>query len=157
MRGGHTGRTCVGEMENSKRKRLAEFEFNMADLLGDYCFVPNANEDFNDDIDEGILSMLSEHPRPAHEAFRAGKLLCPKDICVQNLYFFEHNGIDHHFRMKHNAPLTKNDHEHSVRICRPLHENETKECLEMIFRYREQKVCIFCEISTVFFTYQINL
>jgi hypothetical protein len=54
-------------MENSKRKRLAEFAFNMADLPGhDYCFVPNANENFNDDIDKGILSILSRSAlRPA--------------------------------------------------------------------------------------------
>jgi hypothetical protein len=130
-------------------KRLAEFVFKMADLLD----LTNANENLNEVLDEDVRSMLSGLDRPVHQAFINGKLLCPKDICIEKMEFFEGNGIDHHFRVKHNAPFTNSDHDDSLRVFRTLHEKETKECLEMIFRCRERKVCIFFDYSNYSFDY----
>jgi hypothetical protein len=101
------------------------------------------NEGKNDYLDEEFVTILYGMERPVHNAYISGKVLCPKDVCVEKFGFFEQNGIDHHFRMKHNAPFTKNDRDDSLIICRKLHEKETKKCLETIFRCREGKVCIF--------------
>ena len=103
--------------------------------------VPHANNEYaNVDIDEEVRSLHATLERPFHEAFRNGKKLCPKDSCVEKMEFFEHNGIDHHFRTKHNAPFTNSDNDDSLRKFRTLYEKETKDFLEMIFKCREKKV-----------------
>ena len=123
-------------------KRLAETVFNMAASCDFHeADVPHANNEYaNVDIDEEVRSLHATLERPFHEAFRNGKKLCPKDSCVEKMEFFEHNGIDHHFRTKHNAPFTNSDNDDSLRKFRTLYEKETKDFLEMIFKCREKKV-----------------
>ena len=121
----------------------------MADSFDELC-ASHANEFANDVNDEDMQAFLSQMERPIHQALRSGKILCPKDTCVERMGFFEENGIDHHFRVKHNGPFTKSDSDDSERISRSLYEKETNEYLQAIFRYRQQKVRLFLILILLF-------
>ena len=71
-------------------KRLAENANKMADMHIE--LYANENK---------IAELLSNSERPVHRAVSSGKVLCPKDECIQEKLFFQENGIVHHFRMKH--------------------------------------------------------
>ena len=91
----------VGENGELAGKRLAETVSSMAALCDFHEAVSHANNEYaNVDIDEEVRSLHATLERPFHEAFTNGKKLCPKDSCVEKMEFFEHNGIDHHFRTK---------------------------------------------------------
>ena len=62
--------------------------------------------------------------RPVQKAFRSRKLLCPKQGCQEKLLFFEETGIDHHFRVKHNAEFSGSDYQSSIQARRILHERD---------------------------------
>ena len=119
------------------RKRLGENAFKMADQTNDLNICIDSDT-------EDVRYMLLEMERPIHNAFKSGKVLCPKQLCLGRKEFFEESGIQHHFRVKHNSDFTENDHQYSIRTRRILHEEETKACLEQIFKYRQLKVCNFC-------------
>ena len=57
-------------------------------------------------------SVMADHainflnfPRPFHEAFLAGKIVCPEREC--KVLFFEKTGIGHHFRIMHKKEAKK--------------------------------------------------
>jgi hypothetical protein len=106
------------------RRRLAEFACNMAD---DLLFI-NANEE--------IAQILSEFERPIHRNVCMGKVLCPNEECISRRDFFLENGICHHLRIRHKQEFTSEARDESIRICKMLHEQETRECMDKIFDYR---------------------
>ena len=120
-------------------KRLAENANKMADGTSRMADHRDFIHSCLDDV-EDVRSVILAMDRPVHKAFRSGKLLCPKQECLEKLLFFEETGIDHHFRVKHNAEFSGSDHQSSIRARRTLHEKETRECLEQIFKYRRSKV-----------------
>ena len=63
-----------------------------------------------------MKALLSKKDRPIHQVLKSGKILCPKDTCVEKMNFFEQNSIEHHFRVKHNGQFMKNDMDNSARI-----------------------------------------
>ena len=101
----------------------------MADDDSSLSSFINANEE--------ILRLVLHCERITHKAVCAGKILCPNAKCVAERAFFEENGIDHHFRVKHKREFTSSDRNESTRIARELHEKETRECMEKIFQYRK--------------------
>ena len=129
--------------ENGKvtGKHLGENASKMADNFNELC-ASHANEFANDVNDKDMQAFLSQMERPIHRALRSGKILCPKNTCVERMGLFEENGIDHHFRVKHNRLFTKIDSNDSERISHLFYEKETNEYLQAIFRYRQQKVCL---------------
>ena len=120
-------------------KRLAENANKMADATSHMADHRDLMQSCVDDV-ENVRSAILAMDRPVHKAFRSGKLLCPKQGCQEKLLFFEETGIDHHFRVKHNAEFSGSEYQSSIRARRILHEKETKECLEQIFKYRRSKV-----------------
>jgi len=120
-------------------KRLAENANKMADgtsRMADQRDLMHSCLDDVEDVRSAILAM----DRPVHKAFRSGKLLCPKQECLEKLLFFEETGIDHHFRLNTTLNLVAVIIKVLYLARRILHEKETRECLEQIFKYRRSKV-----------------
>ena len=105
----------------------------MADV---YLSFINANEE--------ILQLLSKTDRFIHTAVSSGKILCPVGECSAKKEFFQENGIQHHFRMKHKREFTVSDRNNGINISKELHEEETVKCMEKIFEYRKTKVTKLC-------------
>ena len=57
------------------------------DNFDELC-ASHANEFANDVNDEDMQAFLSQMERPIHRALRSGKILCPKDTCVERMGFF---------------------------------------------------------------------
>ena len=107
-----------------------------------YLSFINANEE--------ISQLLSEIDRPVHTAVSSGKILCPDGECSAKKEFFEENGINHHFRIKHKREFTISERNEAQKISKKLHEEETMKCMEKIFEYRRTKVtklCRYCSKS----------
>ena len=126
-------------------KRLGDNGSKMADQSDELC-ASNANEFSNYIVEEDMKALLSKMDRPVHQALKTGKILCPKDTCVEKMNFFEPNGIDHYFCVKHNEQFMKNDMDDSARICHLLYEKETKEYLQVIFEHHKQRYVILAYI-----------
>ena len=105
----------------------------MADDLSDLSIFIDANEE---------ISMLKEIQRPVHRAINLGKILCPNNHCTDNKEFFLENGIIHHFRVRHKQEFTSAERKESIIKSNNLHEMETRECMEVIFESRREKVII---------------
>ena len=124
-----------------ERKRLAENEFKMAECVEQP--LPSLIETPLDDISDEEHNFFKRINRPIYNGFKLGMVLCPNRQCMENLKFFDTNGIHHHFRVTHKCDFTDELRRESSRICRTLLEQETKTCLEQLFALRETMVCIF--------------
>ena len=99
-----------------------------------------------EDISEEELSFFKTIKRPIYNGFKLGMVLCPNRQCMENLKFFDTNGIHHHFRIRHKWDFTDELRRESSRICRTLLEEETKACLEQLFTLRDTMVCKFSRL-----------
>ena len=119
---------------------------------------PNESIESSETSLEDILSeeeriFLKTANRPIYSGFTLGKVLCPNRQCMEELQFFDPNGIHHHFRIRHKCDFTDDLRLESSRLCRTLLEEETKKCLEKLFTLRETMVCI-SPVFVILFIYQ---
>ena len=145
MCGKHARRKKAGK----GRKRLAENESNMAD----HTDQPLSNQSIEsletplEDISEEERVFLKTTNRPIYNGFKLGRILCPNKQCIEELQFFDPNGIHHHFRIRHKCDFTDDLRRDSSRICRTFLEEETKTYLEKLFILRETmvRISLFCD------------
>ena len=139
-------------------ERLAENAENMADASSELWAGKEQLQPSLEGISKDERSLLSDMHRPIHEACMLKRILCPIESCVKDLQFFDENGIKHHFRVKHQCHFTEENHQHSLRICQKLLEDETTRCFDLLFKQREQKKAhhLLILIKVVIFTIDIT-
>jgi hypothetical protein len=86
------------------------------------------------------ININTTNPFYLDKAFLNKKLPCPHAFCLQNVSFYEENGIEHHWRVILNNKCTTKDFQNARKLMMEVHGDETLRCLGELFIIRSTKV-----------------
>ena len=86
--------------------------------------------------------IFEKYRRPVHLAYLENKVPCPNNLCKDNPIFYQRNGLQHHFRIRHPDVhfVLQNIERESSAFMNKLHGDETRHLIEMMFDIKSKQV-----------------
>ena len=79
--------------------------------------------------------------RPVHFAYLEQKIACPHPVCQEESVFFQKNGLQQHYRIRHAEARFVQKIEEAAHVrMKKLHGKETRNILEKLYEKRSRQV-----------------